>query len=45
MAKGFPWYFDWMLNDMILDDMQRFGFNVVRLGSMWTGVEPEVKCD
>ena len=32
-----------MLNDTILDDMQRFGFNVVRLGSMWTGAEPEVK--
>ena len=42
VAKGFPWYFDWMLNDTILDDMQRFGFNVVRLGSMWTGAEPEV---
>jgi endoglycosylceramidase len=39
--KGFPWYFAYLLNDTRLDDLERFGMNVVRLGTMWSGVEPE----
>ena len=41
VKKSFPWYFDHMLNDTRLDDLQDFGLNIVRLGSMWTGAEPE----
>ena len=38
--KGFPWYWDYLLDDTRLDDLADFGLNVVRLGSMWTGAEP-----
>ena len=33
-------YRDFLLNDTRLDDLQRWGLNVVRLGSMWAGAEP-----
>lgn len=41
VRKAFPWYYEYLLNDTRLDDLQRFGLNIVRLGSMWSGVEPE----
>jgi hypothetical protein len=40
VRKEFPWYYEYLLNDTKLDDLARSGFNVVRLGSMWSGVEP-----
>ena len=41
IEKGFPWYFEEMyLKNDSLDIMQESGLNVVRLGWMWTGYEP-----
>lgn len=47
VQKGFPWipnsgHID-LTNQTQLDDFQKWGFNVVRLGFMWTGVMPEYK--
>ena len=39
--KGYPWYPDKMLNDTLLEQLEQWGFNSVRLGTMWTGVMPE----
>lgn len=41
VRKVFPWYYEYLLNDTRLDQLQAFGMNVVRLGTMWSGVEPE----
>lgn len=41
VEKSFPWYFDYLLDDARLDDLVTFGMNIVRLGTMWPGVEPE----
>ena len=41
VKKGYPWYPDKMLNDTILEQLEQWGFNSVRLGTMWTGVMPE----
>ena len=40
VQKGFPWYPDYLLNTTRLDDLKQFGLNIVRLGTMWSGVEP-----
>ena len=39
--KAFPWYDVQMLDDERIATMASGGFNVVRLGAMWTGFEPE----
>ena len=41
VKKEWPWYDEQMLNDTKLDFYKEWGFNVVRLGVMWTGVEPQ----
>lgn len=41
VRKGSPWYYEYLLNDTRLDDLRAFGLNVVRLGTMWSGVEPQ----
>ena len=41
VTKQPPWYSQDMLNDTKLDLYKSWGFNVVRLGVMWAGVEPE----
>merc|ERR1712215_384721 len=41
VIKGFPWYDVKMLDSARHQQMSEWGFNVVRLGSMWSGVEPE----
>jgi endoglycosylceramidase len=38
--KEYPWYPEYMLNETRLDDLEKSGMNVVRLGTMWSGVEP-----
>ena len=40
VEKGFPWYDHKMLNTTRHEQLSNLGFNVVRLGTMWTGVEP-----
>ena len=39
--KAFPWYDPRMLEDETIATLASGGFNVVRLGAMWTGFEPE----
>ena len=41
VIKGFPWYDPRMLDDKRLDTLKEAGFNVVRLGAMWAGVQPD----
>ncbi|XP_074652974.1 endoglycoceramidase-like [Tubulanus polymorphus] len=41
VVKEFPWYSKDLLNDTVLDYFQQWGFNVIRLGTMWSGVEPQ----
>jgi len=36
-----PWYPEYFTEDTRLEDLKSFGMNIVRLGSMWSGVEPE----
>ena len=40
VRKDYPWYFPYLLNDTRLDDLEEFGMNIIRLGTMWSGVEP-----
>jgi endoglycosylceramidase len=44
VSKVFPWVPNSghvnLMNATILDDFQEWGFNVVRLGIMWTGLRP-----
>ena len=40
--KGFPWVFPHLVDtDEELDRFEELGFNVVRLGWMWSGFNPE----
>ena len=40
--KGFPWYPNWFLdNKTLVDSIASWGMNVIRVGWMWTGFEPE----
>ena len=39
--KGEPWYFQNQVDNTLEYEMfKKLGFNVVRLGYMWSGVEP-----
>ncbi|KAK2161537.1 hypothetical protein LSH36_115g13038 [Paralvinella palmiformis] len=40
VQKGVPWYTEEMINETKLDLYKSWGFNVVRLGCMWSGFEP-----
>ncbi|ESN95342.1 hypothetical protein HELRODRAFT_86747 [Helobdella robusta] len=40
VKKGPPWFDEQILNETRLLYYNRWGFNVVRLGTMWSGVEP-----
>lgn len=40
VRKRFPWYPEYFLDDTHMDDLAALGMNVVRLGTMWSGVEP-----
>jgi len=46
VQKGYPWYPQFgdsqvnVRNDTVLRLMKEWGFNVVRLGTMWSGTEP-----
>lgn len=40
VQKDFPWYQEQMLNVTKLKLFKAWGFNIVRLGTMWSGVEP-----
>lgn len=42
VQKGFPWYPEVLLNLDNIKEMKSWGFNTVRLGVMWSGVEPEL---
>ena len=35
-----PWYHSYLLDDTRLQQLQDWGMNVVRLGTMWSGIEP-----
>ena len=39
--KAFPWYPQHMSNASLVKHYKEWGFNAVRLGTMWSGVEPE----
>ena len=41
VQKSFPWYESRILDQQRIQDTADFGFNVIRLGAMWAGVEPE----
>eukprot|EP00049_Salpingoeca_infusionum_P019093 m.360168 g.360168 ORF g.360168 m.360168 type:complete len:488 (+) comp18909_c0_seq1:45-1508(+) len=41
IQKGFPWYPAPLLNKTEIQVMQDNGINVIRLGMMWSGAEPE----
>ena len=41
VKKGYPWYPGELLNETKLRLYRDWGFNVVRLGTMWAGVEPK----
>ena len=41
LYQGFPWYDEQMLKDETIATLASGGFNIVRLGAMWTGFEPE----
>lgn len=42
VVKGPPWYDTKLLDEERQRDLaQVLGFNVIRLGTMWTGVQPE----
>lgn len=40
VQKGVPWYTEEMRNETKLSLYKAWGFNVVRLGCMWSGFEP-----
>ncbi|CAF4468123.1 unnamed protein product [Rotaria sp. Silwood2] len=41
VMKGFPWYPSELLDKDFVANMERWGLNFVRLGMMWSGVEPQ----
>ena len=41
VMKGYPWYPQFLLNKEHIAEISSWGFNTIRLGVMWTGVEPE----
>ena len=40
VAKHPPWYHIGLLDELYARDLAGWGFNVVRLGTMWSGLEP-----
>jgi len=40
VIKHFPWYDPIMLDPQHLKQLGEWGFNAIRLGTMWSGVEP-----
>lgn len=40
VTKAFPWYANYLFNDTRMDDLEDWGMNIMRLGSMWAGAEP-----
>jgi len=40
VMKGFPYYDDQIMNVTRLELYRQWGFNVVRLGTMWAGAQP-----
>lgn len=40
VQKGPPWYPEWLLNETNIITYKTYGFNVLRLGTMWAGVMP-----
>ncbi|CAF1390470.1 unnamed protein product [Rotaria sordida] len=41
VQKGFPWYPSELLDPAFVANLHQWGLNVVRLGIMWAGVEPQ----
>lgn len=41
VQKGYPWYPSNLKNMTKLENFRKWGFNVVRLGFMWSGLYPE----
>ena len=41
VIKHFPWYDPKMLDPERQRQLGEWGFNAIRLGAMWSGVEPE----
>ena len=41
VSKSFPWFKDDLLNTTRIDLYKSWGFNVVRLGVIWSGAQPE----
>lgn len=42
VQKGEPWYPEVLLNEDHIEQMRSWGFNSIRLGVMWSGVEPQM---
>ena len=42
VQKAYPWYPSTLLSVENVKQMADWGFNTVRLGVMWTGVNPEI---
>jgi len=40
VMKGFPYYDNQIMNATRLELYRQWGFNVVRLGTMWSGAQP-----
>ncbi len=41
VQKGFPWYYEPLLSDpRLIPFLNGMGFNVMRVGLMWSGAEP-----
>ncbi|ELU12557.1 hypothetical protein CAPTEDRAFT_117937, partial [Capitella teleta] len=41
VRKQPPWYPEYFIDDAHMDDLASLGMNVIRLGTMWSGFEPE----
>ena len=41
VIKHYPWYDPMMLDPGRQKQLGDWGFNAIRLGTMWSGVEPE----
>ena len=41
VQKGFPWYPETLLDYDNILKLKKWGFNTIRLGVMWTGVNPD----
>ncbi|XP_040567207.2 endoglycoceramidase [Lepeophtheirus salmonis] len=41
VQKGEPWYPSWLLDENYIKLLSEMGFNVVRLGTMWSGLQSD----